>query len=120
MPADRAPRAMTPEERETWAWYARWAAVVRAFAVAEREGAPAGGARLRRARQLLDPRATDAQLDAIVDHARRQAEAGEPGLLEPPRLIDLAGPSMARRIVAAGLIEGAVAERELEPCNADR
>jgi hypothetical protein len=106
---------MTAEERQTWAWYARWATIVRAYAVAEREGCPPGPNRLRRARRLLDPRATDQTLDALVAHLQAREAMGESGAFDPPRLVDLVGPAMAQRIIDAGLIDGAVAVRELEP-----
>jgi hypothetical protein len=113
MPADRAPRLLSSAERQTWSWFARWATVARAFAVAQREGLAEGPARLRRARQLLDPRASDDVLDALVAHMAVRAAAGERNTWDPPRLVDMVGSEMAHRIVEAGLIEGVVAEREL-------
>jgi hypothetical protein len=101
---------MTDHERETWSWFARWAVIVRAFAIAEREGVPVGPPRLRRARQILDPYATEPMLDALIAHLQRRQEAGERGVFDAPSLVDIVGPALAARIVDAGLVDGSIAK----------
>jgi hypothetical protein len=101
---------MTEQERETWSWYARWAVIARAFAIAEREGLRAGPQRLRRARQILDPDATERMLAALIAHLERRQAAGERDVFAPPGLVDIVGPALAARIIDAGLVDGAIAK----------